>query len=261
MDNVPPTVADILDVTPDPRNTAVDAVDVVFSEAIDPTTFGAGNLALSLGGTSITISVPLVFTPISATTVQVSGLAPLTGSQGTYVVTATAAGVQDLAGNVGSASSPVQDSWLMDTTAPTSSVNSLTPRQTSKSFTVSVTGSDPSPGAGITPSGVASYDIDVAVDGTSFNYWTTVPASAASAVYTGQSNHTYAFHSVARDLAGNIEAKGATVIEASTFLPDLDPPDTQVSSVRLQHIYFRCHYDRQRFGGVRAEVLRCLCPG
>ena len=210
MDDTPPMVSDVVDVTPDPRNTTVDSIDVVFSEAIDPTTFGPANLALSLNGTSITIGIPLTFTPISATTVQVSGLAPLTGSQGTYVLTASAAGVQDLAGNVGSSSSTAQDSWLMDTTAPTSRVNPLAPRQTSKSFTVSVTGSDPSPGAGITPAGVASYAIDVAIDDRSFAYWTTVPAGTPSAVYTGQSNHTYAFYSVATDLAGNVESKGAT---------------------------------------------------
>ena len=74
----------------------------------------------------------------------------------------------------------------MDTTLPTSHVNPLAPRQTTKTFTVSVTGTDPSPGPGITPSGVASYDIYVAIDGTTFNYWTTVPASTPSASYTAR---------------------------------------------------------------------------
>ncbi|MGH7138796.1 MAG: hypothetical protein ACREHD_23865, partial [Pirellulales bacterium] len=44
------------------------------------------------------------------------------------------------------------------------------------------------------------------------------------------SNTTYAFHSVAHDAAGNLEAKGANVIEASTYVPDLTPPVTQINS-------------------------------
>ncbi len=57
--------------------------------------------------------------------------------------------------------------------------------------------------------------------------WTTVPASNPTANFTGQSNTTYAFYSIAHDQAGNIENK-KSLIEASTYLPDLTPPVTSV---------------------------------
>ncbi len=41
------------------------------------------------------------------------------------------------------------------------------------------------------------------------------------------SNTTYAFHSIAHDLAGNVEAKSPTLIEASTDVPNLGTPTTQ----------------------------------
>ncbi len=57
--------------------------------------------------------------------------------------------------------------------------------------------------------------------------WTTVPANNATANFTGQSDTTYAFYSVAHDLAGNTEVK-KPVIEASTYVPDLTAPVTVV---------------------------------
>ncbi len=114
-------------------------------------------------------------------------------------------------------------SVLVDTTPPTSSVNPLPARGTSLSFPVSVTGSD----GGNPPSGIASFDIYVSINGGSWTLWTTVPAAGPTATYTGQSNTTYAFYSTATDNAGNTQAYKPQ-IEASTYLPDLTPPVTMV---------------------------------
>ena len=46
--------------------------------------------------------------------------------------------------------------------------------------------------------------------------------------FTGQDRNIYAFHSVAHDAAGNAESKSSTAIEASTSVPDLNPPVTHV---------------------------------
>ena len=54
-----------------------------------------------------------------------------------------------------------------------------------------------------------------------------MPASSPTATFTGQSNTTYAFYSIAHDLAGNTESKKPS-IEASTYLPNLTPPVTSV---------------------------------
>jgi hypothetical protein len=117
----------------------------------------------------------------------------------------------------------------MDTTPPTSHVNALPRRGASVSFAVSVTGIDPNGTNGSPPSGVASYDFYASTNGGPWRLWTTVPAANPSATFTGQSNTTYAFYSIAHDLADNTESK-QQLIEASTYLPDLTPPVTAVMS-------------------------------
>ena len=47
--------------------------------------------------------------------------------------------------------------------------------------------------------------------------------------YTGQSNTSYAFYSIAHDAAGNVESK-KPLIEASTYVPNLTPPVTTVDA-------------------------------
>ncbi len=158
---------------------------------------------------------------VSGSTYQISGLAGVTGTDGNYVPTVNASGINDLAGNAGTGSATT--SWLMDTTPPNSTVSPLPPRETSLVFPVSVTGSD----GGSPPSGVASHDIYSSTNGGAWDFWTTVSTASPTHNFTGQSNTTYAFYSIAHDLAGNTESKKPT-IEASTYLPDLTPPVTAV---------------------------------
>ena len=54
-----------------------------------------------------------------------------------------------------------------------------------------------------------------------------MPASDPSGTFTGQSNTTYAFYSIATDNAGNTESKQPR-IEASSYVPNLTPPVTSV---------------------------------
>ena len=91
-------------------------------------------------------------------------------------------------------------------------------------------GDDPSPAPGVPSSGLVACDLYVSTDGGPFVYWTTVHPYAPTAIFTGQSGHTYAFHSNGHDAAGNTESKGR-LIEASTYVPDLTPPTTRVTSV------------------------------
>ena len=104
--------------------------------------------------------------------------------------------------------------WTRDTTAPVSHVLALPAKESGLSFTVTVAATDPGPGA----SGVAYDAIYVSDDGHKFELWTTVPASSPSAVFTGKRGHTYAFKSVAHDVAGNVEPMPAK-IEAKTTIP------------------------------------------
>jgi len=113
----------------------------------------------------------------------------------------------------------------MDTAPPVSHVNPLPPRETSLTFAVSATGTD----HGNPASGITSFDIFASKNGGPWAFWMNVPASNPTATFTGQSNTTYAFSSIAHDRAGNTEVK-QPVIESSTYLPNLAPPITSVNS-------------------------------
>ena len=158
---------------------------------------------------------------VSGSTYQINGLSGLTKNNGNYTMSVNAAEIDDQSGFPGFGTAST--SWLMDTTPPTSKVSALPQRGTSLTFAVSVTGSD----GGSPASGVKSYDIYSSTNGGSWTLWTTVPAASPTANFTGQSNTTYAFYSIAHDLAGNTESK-TPAIEASTYLPDLTPPVTSV---------------------------------
>ncbi|MFI5455769.1 MAG: Ig-like domain repeat protein, partial [Isosphaerales bacterium] len=217
----PLTVTAIAAVSPNPRNTAVSSIDVTFSEPINPTTFTDSDLTLTDNGGFNLITSAVTTSLVSGSTYQINGLSGLTASNGNYALTVNAAGIQDPFGNPGTNS--LSTSWLMDTAPPTSSVSPLPKRGTSLVFAVSVTGSD----AGSPPSGVASYDIYASTNGSPWTFWTNVAASSPTANFTGLSNTTYAFYSIAHDLAGNTESK-TPLIEAITYLPDLTPPVTSV---------------------------------
>ena len=124
---------------------------------------------------------------------------------------------------------------LEDTFAPVANVNPLPATATSKSFTVSVTAEDSIDPANptTTPSGVAEIDIFVARDGGAFSLWTTVAASDPQATFDAEEGSSYAFHALARDLAGNVEAipDSGVRIEAGTFVPDVTAPTTSLISL------------------------------
>jgi hypothetical protein len=231
---VPVTVVSLGAIATNPRNVSLASEDVTFSEPINLTNFNYGAFNLSVNGGPNLINGGVTISLVNGTTdtYRISGLTSLTTTDGTYVLTVNAADVQDLNGVAGTGTASV--TWLMDTTPPTSKVNPLPTTETSYSFTVSVTGSDPAPASepGIVTSGVASYAIYVAIDNGPFALWTTVPASNPSATYTGQARNHYYFRSVATDLAGNVESKPVT-IEAATYVPDLTPPVTKVTSATI----------------------------
>jgi hypothetical protein len=98
--------------------------------------------------------------------------------------------------------------WLntIDADAPVSAVTAL-PMTVTQSlagtgattpFTVNWSGTD-------NGSGILYYDIYVSDNGAAYSLWQ-AQVSATSAVYSGQTGHTYAFYSLATDSAGNLEA-------------------------------------------------------
>jgi hypothetical protein len=210
-------------------NASVASITVTLNEPAGPGFFTTGALTLTDNGgpNLITDAVSITLVSGSTSTYSIGGLSTLTTAEGSYTLTVNAADIFDPDFNTGTGS--LSTSWLMDTTPPTSYVNALAARGTSLSFPVTVTGSDPTAADGGAASGVASYAIYASINGGPWSPWTTVPASTPTATYTGQSNTTYSFYSIATDLAGNVEVESPR-IEASTYLPDLTPPVTAVDA-------------------------------
>ncbi|WP_342361882.1 CARDB domain-containing protein [Terrarubrum flagellatum] len=113
----------------------------------------------------------------------------------------------------------------LDAVAPTSAVEALPATSEDTDFLVSWAGLDDG-------AGVATYTIFVSDNGAKFTSWLE-DTSFTSAMFAGQAGHTYAFYSVAKDYARNVEnepaspdatitiAGAAGVISGSVF-DDLD---------------------------------------
>ena len=107
-----------------------------------------------------------------------------------------------------------------DATPPSSTVQPLPAIAAHAQFQVTWAGQDNAGG-----SGIAFYDIYVSVDGSPFTLWLGA-TTAVSAEYQGAENHTYAFYSVATDVAGNVQptpaaAQAQTTVPVANTQPDL----------------------------------------
>jgi hypothetical protein len=163
------TITSIAPISPNPRDTTVATADVTFSESIDLSSFDASDVTLTQNGVDVPLS-SLTFTPVSGTTYQIGGLATFDATDGLYVLTVNAGGIN--ASNEIPGTGTLSTSWLMDTTPPTSHViNSLGTSQSTDSFPVSVTFSDPAGSGGAPASGVSSVDLYVSVNNGPFSLY------------------------------------------------------------------------------------------
>ncbi len=226
------SVSSFTPVSPNPRNSYVSSIDVTFSEPINTSSLTSGALTLTDDGGSNLINSGVSISLVSGDTYAISGLSGLTTGQGEYTLTVNSADIQDLNGVAGTNS--LSTSWLMDTTAPSSRVvNSLGTSQTSDTFPVSVSFNDPAGPGSAFSWGVSAVQLWVSVNNGAFSLSQTVnitPTESGTVTFTfaGQDRNIYAFHSITIDAAGNAESKNSSTIEASTSVPDLHPPVTQV---------------------------------
>src|SRR5262249_2542272 len=110
IDDTAPVVTDVLDVTPDPRVTPVDAVDVTFSEWVNLATSDWHALTLTRDGGPNLITDAVTVTRLTDTTFRVGNLMALTELAGTHVLSVRGAGVEDRAGNAGTG--VASDTWF-----------------------------------------------------------------------------------------------------------------------------------------------------
>jgi hypothetical protein len=220
-----------------PTNMPQANIDVTFNAPIQTGSLIAGALTLTDDNSSKLVGAGISLKLVSGTTstYAINGLSSLTADQGEYTLTFNAVDVTGQNGFSGTGARSV--SWLMDTTAPTSDVvNSLGTSQTSDTFSVPVTFGDPGGAGGAAASGVATVELFVSVNNGKFastpsqTITLTTPESAGKVTFNfnGQDRNTYAFYSIAIDAAGNTESSTNKSIEASTSVPDLNPPVTQV---------------------------------
>ncbi len=210
------------------------------SLAISPNGGTSGGVIITdTGGVTFNGSLPTTGETVEVydtTTRQDLGAATVTGNtfslplslaEGTHILDARSAAT--------GSSADAYLTVLVDLTAPTSQVvNNLGTIQNSDSFPVTVTFNDPNSADGTPGSGVTSVALYVSVNSGPFTLeqsqtLTTPTASGTvSFNFTGQDRNSYAFYSVAQDAAGNTESLSGTPIEASTYVPDLNPPVTHV---------------------------------
>lgn len=119
--------------------------------------------------------------------------------------------IQNTAKVVFDTNSPIQTpTWIntIDNTPPVSAVTAITSASTSPNFTVQWQGSD-------VGSGIRDFTIYVSRDSGFFVPWL-INTTLNQATFTGAVGHPYAFYSIARDQAGNIEAAKNTPEAAFT---------------------------------------------
>jgi uncharacterized repeat protein (TIGR03803 family) len=141
----------------------------------------------------------------------------------------------DNAGNLEAAPSDAQATTIVDTSAPSSSVNSISSPQDSAHIHLSWSGAD-----GVTGSGIDTFNIFVSVDGGSYSELLHQTADT-SASFDGLYGHTYSFYSVATDHAGNVEAAPGTP-DATVAISDFE-----------NHVLFDAGTGIVRVGGTTAS--------
>lgn len=236
LDVTPPSPPENLRIDPDRGLSATDGV----------TDTGAVTLFGSLGEDGLTVSVfdETTGTDLGAATVTADAFSKsLLLAEGPHELRVR---VTDSAGNWSEGFFEV----LVDKTRPTSSVQPLETPANSKSFDIVVLGHDVQLSPEASDSGVAWFDVYVSVDQAAFVLWRSLPAESPVGEFKGDSNHTYAFRSIARDRAGNVETKPVGS-EAWTHVPDLDPPATQVvdASPDADASVIRLEFSGTDFGG------------
>lgn len=126
-DQTPPT-ADIVDVSPDPRNSHAGLLQIAFSEPVSGV--DVADFALTRDGLPVALSAALLSGAGRDYTLD---LTTATAAAGSYAIrlVAAGAGIRDAAGNALTADAA--DSWVTDTTAPTADIDDVLPDPRSSS--------------------------------------------------------------------------------------------------------------------------------
>jgi hypothetical protein len=240
-----PLTETVTPVAPNPRNTPVPSVQVVFNRPIDLSTFTYADLALTRNGSPVTLTSAVTTSLVSGSTYGVSGLAGFTAAEGNYVLTVQGGGIQDPSGAAGTGSASA--AWVMDTTAPTAGVAAVSPSPRNTGVgSLSITFSEAVSGFGLGDLRLTRDGFAVALTGATLSSpdgaaWTLGNLSGLTAAQGAYTLTLTAAGSGITDLAGNALAGDAsagwlvdTTPPTATVLPVTpDPRRTAVSTVQI----------------------------
>ncbi|MEN1678963.1 MAG: CARDB domain-containing protein [Planctomycetota bacterium] len=217
VDVAPPLVETITGLPDATGRVPTDGFDVTFVDPIDPASLGVDDFGLTRDGLPVLLNAGSVtIGPIVGTDNRGFRLAGLTADfspEGNYQLSIDLTGVDNPAGIAGIETET--RSWLLDTTAPQSEVLDLAPVQTTPNFVLQFAGADPRSAGALGGSGISTFDLYVSAGGDPFQLEATLPVSTPTFTFLGEPGVAYAFHTRARDAAGNYEAAPPTP-DAST---------------------------------------------
>ena len=214
-------------------NAPIASITVTLSQAIEPSSFDGHSVLLTRNGGPNLIKRPVTVTPLGGGSYAIGGLSALTAAEGFYTFTIDAAALKDAGGLHGTGS--ISRGWVMDTTAPTATVSPLSKVGTSLGFVVTINGTDPAgrrrPRHGDRLVHPRRVDQRRELEG--------LPAADPGLIRVGQyllgqgELRRHEQHVVRLLRQGHRLRRQHDAVhpwfEASTYLPDLTPPVTQVN--------------------------------
>ncbi|HKD36801.1 MAG TPA: dockerin type I domain-containing protein, partial [Pirellulales bacterium] len=223
IDADPPT-ASIAPIVPNPRNTPLSQIQVVFNKPVSG--LSLSNLSLANGGGPNLLTSSQTLTTSDNITYTLGNLAPLTGSDGSYLVSLAASpNIIDSSG--GYLASGASGAFAIDTTSPTVMISPVSPNPTNSAVdSMQIVFSEPVSGvslaalsltAGGGPNLLTSSQTLTTSDNVTYTLGNLSSLTAANGTYT--LTLTAAGSSIT-DLAGNPLASGA-VAEVAV---DTSPP-------------------------------------
>ena len=121
LDNTGPSVVSLENPVPNIRNMLVPSLDVEFSEAITAGSFDYRSVNLARNGGANLVTAQIQIVPLGGNLFRIGHLDLITGQDGTYSLTISAASVLDLVGNAGRGFATT--TWTMDATKPLAPTN------------------------------------------------------------------------------------------------------------------------------------------
>jgi methionine-rich copper-binding protein CopC len=252
-----PSIVDVIDVAPNPRNVAVFNVEVEFDEPIDLTTFTFADVKLARNGVYLALTSAVTTSHVVGGRYRISGLEPYTTQEGVYVLSIVGSGIQDLAGH--NCTGAASNDWEMDVTVPTAPVITRISADTGTSATDGIT-SDTT----LVISGTAEASSMVRLTRVGMGIIGTTTANSAGMWNFDYSGTTlpvgsHHFTAIAADLAANISETSNT-LGVLVYVSLMNPAnrldvnnDSFVSPVDVLIVISRLNSNRQ--SGTPTNVL------